>query len=71
MSGPRLCPACETRAGINTMKRNVTQEYDHATETPEIINWVCPFCGHSEVETNYYQATGGTYNSGVVQGPLA
>lgn len=71
MAVPKLCPVCESRAGINHMKGNVTQVYDNATETPEIIEWTCPYCGFQETETNYFQSNGGTYNSGVAQGPSA
>ena len=65
----RLCPQCKLGGGINHMKGNITQKYNITTQVPEITEWTCPYCGHKETESVPYQAEGGTYNSGIAQGP--
>lgn len=60
----KLCMVCESRGGIQHMKGTTTQKFVTDVQ-PEIIEWVCPYCGFNEIETNHFQAIGGTYNSGV------
>lgn len=67
----KICLKCEPRAGMNFMKGEVTQEYNNDTEAAQITEWTCPYCGHKETETIPFESTGGTFNSGVAQGPAS
>lgn len=67
----KICPyKCGGAGGMNYMKGEVTQEYNNSTQAPQITQWTCPYCGYKETETIPFLATGGTYNSGIVQGPV-
>jgi hypothetical protein len=52
------------------MKSKVVAPYDPKEHTPEQLQWTCPYCGYKEDEEISHEAQGGTYNSGIVQGPL-
>jgi len=68
----QICPTkCGGAAGMNYMKGEVTQEFNMSTQAPQITDWTCPYCGYKYTETVPFESTGGTYNSGIVQGPLA
>jgi len=66
----QICTKCGGGNTLPYMKGEVIQEFDMATEAAQITEWTCPYCGFKETETVPYESTGGTYNSGVVQGPL-
>ena len=68
---PKVCPNCQGAAGMPYMKGVVTQVFDMTTKVPEITEWTCPYCGHKETEEVEFAKSGGTYNSGVAQGPQA
>jgi len=68
--GTTICTKCGGANGLPYMKGEVIQEYDHATHAPQITEWTCPYCGYKETEEIPFEAMGGTYNSGVVQGPV-
>ena len=67
----KICTHCRSQAGsiLPHMKGVVVQDYNIETGDPEIISWTCPMCGYGETETNTYEPSGGTYNSGAAQGP--
>lgn len=65
----KICQVCESRGGLPHMKESSHQKFIAGTQ-PEVIVWVCPICGYSETETNTYEPSGGTYNSGAAQGPI-
>jgi len=56
------CPKCESRAGLNIMKGEVTQLMDAATKTPMITNWTCGYCGFTDQDTTYMGSMGGCQN---------
>jgi C4-type Zn-finger protein len=68
---PKICPVCQGAAGMPYMKGVVTQKFDMTTKVPEITEWTCPYCGHKETDTIEFAQSGGNYNSGIVQGPVA
>ena len=67
----KLCMKCGGAAGMAYMKGEVTQEFDMVTGDPQITTWTCPYCGNIETEEIEFAKSGGTYNSGIVQGPVA
>jgi len=62
--GARLCTHCESRGGLPHMIETSRQKFVSGVQ-PEVIEWRCPVCGYTTTETNYYEPSGGTYNSGV------
>jgi len=58
----KQCPQCESRGGLNLMKGEVAQLYDGPSNTPEIINWTCGFCGYTDQDESYMTEKGGMYN---------
>ena len=66
MAAAKICPICDSRGGLNHMVGTTTQKFVSGARN-EVIAWVCPFCGHTETETNEYdhETAGGAYNSGI------
>ncbi len=55
----RECPICESRAGLNMMAGEITQLIDVATDTPQLTDWTCGFCGYQESEVTQVCSLGG------------
>ncbi len=66
MAAAKICPVCDSRGGLNHMIGNVTQRFVTGTQN-EVIAWTCPYCAHTETETNVYDSAtaGHAYNSGI------